>query len=182
MSSHDLFDLPTERTEFSDAGYAAFGRSLVFATRFEENCRALAVLLGIKDRTQAQRNDSTLLDDEEFRKLVGALWNRKLFHQIQALTTSLHLTNDLRTVLNAARKARNYLAHDFGLGIQHEIETDGGHAQRLDDLGNQITTLATADMVVCLLMLHLTHEGLPSSQFISEYPSRIKEWVCDTES
>src|SRR5688500_7119998 len=134
MSSHDLFDLPTERTEFSDAGYAAFGRSLVFATRFEANCRALAVLMGIKDRTQAQRNDSTLLDDEEFRKLVAALWKKQLFHQIQALNTSVHLTNDLRTVLNAAREARNYLAHDFGLGAQHEIETDAGRAERLTDL------------------------------------------------
>ena len=63
MSSHDVFDLPTERTEFSDAGNAAFGRSLVFTTRFEATCRALAVLMGIKDRTHAQRNDSTLLDD-----------------------------------------------------------------------------------------------------------------------
>ena len=138
--------------------------------------------MGIKARTQAQRNDSALLDDEEFRKLVRALWKRQLFHQIQALTTSLHLSSNLRTILNAAREARNYLAHDFGLGIQHEIETDAGRANRLADLGNQITTLATADMLVCLLMLHLTHEGVPSSQFISGYPSRVKEWVCDVKS
>jgi hypothetical protein len=58
MSADDLFDLPTERTEFSDTGYAGFGRSLVFATRFEANCRALGGKSGtvmIKSRSPVQQ-------------------------------------------------------------------------------------------------------------------------------
>ena len=42
------FDFDIARTEFSDAAYAAIGRALTFATRFEANCRALAALIGVQ--------------------------------------------------------------------------------------------------------------------------------------
>ena len=43
------FDFDTTRTEVSDAAYAAIGRALAFATRFEANCRALAAVIGLRE-------------------------------------------------------------------------------------------------------------------------------------
>jgi hypothetical protein len=71
-----LFDFDTTRSEFSDAAYAAIGRALAFATRFEANCRALAALIGVREAMKARgASDGESLDisSSVLRRNIGKL-------------------------------------------------------------------------------------------------------------
>jgi hypothetical protein len=71
-----LFDFDTTRSEFSDAAYAAIGRALAFATRFEANCRALAARIGVREAMKARgASDGESLDisSSVLRRNIGKL-------------------------------------------------------------------------------------------------------------
>lgn len=54
-----MFEFDEARTDFSDEAYAAIGRALTFATRFESNCRALAAMDALKHLAAAPSVDNT---------------------------------------------------------------------------------------------------------------------------
>ena len=65
-----VFDFDIARTEFSDAAYGAVGRALAFATRFETNCRALAVLIGVREAMKARSAPDGESVDDLFERLT----------------------------------------------------------------------------------------------------------------
>src|SRR6185503_9177436 len=172
---NDFFSLPTERTEFSDALYSAIGRGLAFGTQFEANCRALALLVGVKNRVTSDAGFS-LSRPEDLDALVNNLQKKRLFDHITVVCRDLGIDSESRTILQKGREARNALAHELTLGLEHEAENDLGRDDCLDHLRSLMEDLALANLVVCLFSILATGEPLPTMHFISQYPGRAVNW------
>jgi hypothetical protein len=175
---NDYFSLPAERAEFSDAIYSAIGRGLTFATLFESNCRALALLVGVKNQVISDVSFS-LSRQEDLDALVNDLQRKRLVDQINVVCSDLGIDSESRRILQKGREARNAVAHELTLGLEHQVESDLGRDNYLDHLRILIEDLAVANLVVCLFSLLATGEGLPTMQFISQYPVRAVNWVCE---
>jgi hypothetical protein len=172
-----FIDCDRERTEFSDKFYGAFGRALYVAQHFESNCRALATLLDLKKTIASGALGSP--DDPEFVKLVSGLWDRSLGSNIKVLET-YGFPQDICSLLNKARQARNAIAHDITLGIEHKIEEDLGRNEILRDVEVEVKQIAEGDMITGFLIQYLTHEPYPLSDYLRDYPNKIVKWVCET--
>ena len=175
---NDCFSLPTERTEFSDAIYSAIGRGLTFATKFEANCRNLALLVGVKNRAISDVTFS-LSRQEDLDALVNDLQKKRLFDHITVVCRDLGIDSETRVVLQKGRVARNAFAHELTLGLEHQAENDLGRDHYLDHLRSLMEDLAVANLVVCLFSLLATSEPLPTMRFIAQYRCRAVDWVCD---
>ncbi len=167
MPSHDFFSLPTERTEYSDRIYSAIGRALTFAIQFEGNCRALAVLFGIRREASRLTPEFSLSNPEDLAALANKLSERQLFHHIDAICRGLRLAEEGQTILRKGREGRNALAHDFTFGIERQIETEEAQANILQDLSACVKDIALADLVICLLSLAATQNTHDACPYIS---------------
>ena len=169
-----FLEFPRERTDFSDANYAAIGRALAYATSFEADCRALSSLLQIKT-THLSTQDT----DSAFVSAVAEVWSQRLCQHIELVSKHWHFPANVAGTLKQAREARNEITHDITLGISHTVETDAGRTDILSTITQLVRRIADGYIIVELASLVETHERLPTPQFISTYPSRIVEWVTD---
>ena len=175
-----LFDFDIARTEFSDAGYAAVGRALAFATRFEANCRALAVLIGVREAMKARSVSDGESVDDLFERLTQEYWQvRRLRHHETAVALYKKLPQDVRAVLRVGREARNEIAHELTLSIAAEIQTEEGRSTLSASLRRAVAKIADADRIVCVLAHLETRGPLPTVAAFEEFPKRVVEWVCD---
>ena len=178
-----LFDFDIDRTEFSDAAYAAVGRALAFAARFEANCRALAALIGVREAMKGRSASEGETVEDLFDRLTQEYWQvRRLRHHETAIVSRYKLPKDIRGSLRVGRAARNEIAHEVTLGIAAEIEIEEGRNRLLESLRNIVAKLADADRIVCVLMHLYTQEPLPTVAAFEEFPKRVIKWVCDIDS
>lgn len=176
------FDFDTIRTEFSDAAYAAIGRALAFATRFEANCRALAAVIGLREAMKTRDASDGESVEDVFERLTQEYWQlRRLRHHETAVALYVKLPQDLRGILRAGRLARNEIAHELTLSIAPEIETEAGRSILLHSLRTAVAKIADADRVVCVLAHLETREPLPTVAAFEEFPEKVVRWVCDVE-
>src|SRR5918992_1505572 len=101
MPSTEILDTPAERTEFSDAVYSMIGRALAVASRFEASCRALALLLGI--RQSSPPGSFSLTRPEDLDLLISEIRKRQLFRQIESVVLHLNLPDEASRLFHAAR-------------------------------------------------------------------------------
>ena len=170
----DIFMNDFERTNWADAHYSVVGRALTFATRFERLCRALHVYIGLKE------NKGFLESEEEVIKLVNRLHKLRLVDHVTAIARD---ESELKNILDKARLARNEIAHDITIGLDRCIDTlPSKHINYLmDRLRELIIELAAADRVVSVITTVVTHEPLPTNEFLTNYPHLIEKWVMETD-
>lgn len=163
-----------ERTHYSDDLYSAVGRTLTIATRFENNCKSLSLLLGMKS------NKNFLSDDIEFNKLIKKLINQKLFDDINTISGN---SKELSSILNLAREARNRIAHELTIGLDCLLDTlPKEKLCNLEaDMNDIINKIAEGDLVTSFLITKLTNEVLPNNDFLTNYKDNIVQWVIDME-
>jgi hypothetical protein len=176
-----LFDFDFARTEFSDAAYAAVGRALAFATRFEANCRALAVLIGVREAMKARSAPDGESVDDLFERLTQEYWQVRRLRHHETAVALYKLPQDVRAVLRVGREARNEIAHELTLSIAAEIQTEEGRSALLGSLRSAVAKIADADRIVCVVAHLETREPLPTVAAFEEFPKRVVEWVCDVD-
>lgn len=176
-----MIDLPfhfqNERTEFVDSFYAVVGRALTFATRYESNCRALAVIMGIK--TALEKGSFSLDNDEDLELFVKQITRRTLNENIKNIISGLGLPGDVSGVMHNARKARNEVAHSLTLQMEDVIGDDKQGESVLQQTKDLVSDIAEADRLVCTLLHLETNEHLPSLTYIQNYREMIVNWVCE---
>jgi len=177
MNETAFFDAP-ERTYYSDEGFGSLGRALYFAQVYEANCRALAGLLDLKTSV-ARGNISLSPEDDEYQKFIQKLWKRNLGRSLNHLRDSYNLPDDIYSILDIARKARNFIAHEICLGIIDTIESDAGRNGLIEIIKNKIEEVANGDKYICFLLQITTKEPTPNSKYFEEYPKIISKWVCE---
>jgi hypothetical protein len=168
----DIFMDDFERTVWADAHYAAIGRGLTFATRFEALCKTLNTMLSVKSER------SSLDSEDDIRDFVERIYKCSLAQHIASIGGN---KNTLKPILNNARIARNEIAHEITLGLDRSIDSiSGPYVQNLmERLKELIKSLAKADRIISVILSVVTHEHLPNREFIEEYPQFIENWVTD---
>ena len=171
----DIFFDDLERTDFTDRHFAAIGRALALATRFDKGCSVLGRLLGLK--YSGVGSPSTA----EFQDLAVTLRRRQLHQHVASIAKFLGSDASVLTTLNEARKARNTVAHELTLGVEQWLSRLYLHLPEhlLETLPGIVRPLAEGDRLVSLLLSLLTHEPLPTEDFLERYPEALVAWVCD---
>ena len=168
----EIFMDDFERTELSDAHYAAIGRLLTFASRFEAVAKGISLLVGLKKKRSLIDSDSAL---------------NEFIERLRKMPLARHLSDlgldegSAGMVLLAARRARNEIAHTLTIGLDRCLdrlsrEQRVEFVQRLEELA---VSLAEGDRVISYLASVSTSEHLPSPNFLNEYPVRVAAWVCE---
>jgi len=173
-----FLEFPHERTEFSDANYAAMGRSLAYATSFEAICRALSSLQHLRQRVhELSRTNSDR--DAVFATVVAEVWEHRLRQHVKRILEYQEFPSDIGDAVKQAKSARNEIAHELALGIPHAIETDHGRSELLSRLSELVHRIASGYIIVELTSLIETNEPLPTPAFLSAYPAKMVEWVTE---
>jgi hypothetical protein len=175
-----FLEFPHERTEFSDANYAALGRALAYATSFESICRALSSLRDIRQRV-IDMNLSVDTSDDAFAAAVADVWDQRLRQHVRRILEYSEFPSDVAATVKKAKAARNEIAHELALGIAHTVETDSGRSEFLAALSELVRNIAEGYIIVEITSLLETHEPVPTQQFLAKYPSRMVEWVTKVE-
>ena len=171
----DIFFDNLERTEWTDRHFAAIGRALALASRFDKGCSALARLLGLK--YGGVGSPST----DEFQDLADTLRRRQLHQHVASIAKFLGSDASVLNTLNEARKARNTVAHELSLGVEQWLSRLHLHLPEhlLEALPGIVRPLAEGDRLVSILLSLFTHEPLPTERFLEQYPEALVKWVCD---
>ncbi|MCI2425509.1 hypothetical protein LM599_05910 [Candidatus Acetothermia bacterium] len=162
-----------ERTEWGDSIYSAIGRLLTLATHFESSCRGLVGILQLKKAPH-----EILESPAGLKELSDTLWRHSLGRNILILAPT---KDDFHHLLDNARRARNEIAHEIALGMEDQEGLERNKELFLGKIRELVLTLAEADRVVCLALTVLTHDHIPSNDFLKRYPERIAQWVCELE-
>lgn len=99
---------PVDYSDEQSAYLAALGRAMALAQNFEHNCR---FVFGTLDVVQAHESGEKLSRDER-RSHARKLQKRSLGAALRGRDGDTDFTADELATLNAARAARNYLAHE----------------------------------------------------------------------
>lgn len=165
-----------ERTATTDEVYAAIGRLLTLATRFEAHCKSLATLAGVM--AEADVADVIASGGDELDVLFKKIAGGKLFAYIKKIQERTGLPDDYAGVLHQARNARNDTAHS--LTIAFEDSVDPCDPAVMKSIREYATLLARADFYVAV-MLDMFNEVPPVGSFLivlNEYIDRLVAWVC----
>ena len=170
----DIFLDDFSRTAESDAYYAVLGRALAFATRFEANCRSLATIIAIRMNPEifleSPERQSEFVQRAGDRALAQHLNNfAPLFADPPGLNSQVALTE--------AREARNEIAHETALGVIDWLSDPEYRKAFLQNIERLMRVIALGDRVVSVALSSLTHEPLPTGQFLGNYENRVAAWV-----
>ena len=167
-----IFDFDFETTEFSNDNYLMIGKVLTFATRFEGECKALSILLGIK------QNFGT--DNFDLDAFVQKLHDKRLFwHISHILKLPLRKLQQTRLLLEKARESRNFIAHELTLGFERIAETDEGRNILQNEIREHVGIIAEAEKSILLLSAILTHEEVPNANYLRNYQKNVIHWVME---
>lgn len=160
-----------ERTYFGDSIFSSIGRALTISTRFENGCKMLAVILGLKERPLFE-------NEKKFNGFIKELYRKQLVKDIEKILNS---KNDDGHFLHIARQSRNEIVHEFTRGLDAPIDLlPKDEIKNLDSrLIELVENISLGDLFISLILSRLTKEAIPNSQFINNYRNRILEWVMD---
>ena len=149
---------------------------LTLATEFECYCRGVAVLLGI--RSAASSNSA--LSIEELNQFGAEILSRQLNRNMNAIfRDSEPGREDLVSVFDDAREARNRVAHDITKGSRGDIETADGRANLLEILQNETAIIARANFLIASLAAVAYEEDPPRSSLLEDYSVAAQSWVVE---
>jgi hypothetical protein len=151
-----FLEFPRERTEFSDANYAAVGRALAYATCFEAICRALSGRQEFREGVLEGRF-SIQDTDEAFATAVAEIWNQRLRQHVRHILEYHEFPSDVADTVKRAKSARNEIAHEIAHGISHTVETDAGRADLLSTLSQLVRSIAEGYIIEAGNLIE-THE------------------------
>ena len=177
-----------ERTIFSDECYGVIGRALTFATRFESNCKVLAILFKLKTDWRLDRDKCT----EELSERVNKLYEKPLGMYVgiirQVYEKNMNNSKEAGIIelqkfftkkLQSANKARIELVHELTRSIEDEVDDDDGRANIIKRVETLIREIAEADLIVFSVIRVITKE--PPYLGGNRYCEEAVKWVCEIE-
>lgn len=160
-----------DSSPLSDATFAAFGKALYLANEYERKCRFLlrVARLGryVSDHPEASFADA----------LTSAAKDKLLAPTIAELGALSSVTASNLESLNAARVARNYVAHEgaaFG-PMCHVAEKN--FLRQVTRLRREVRELARGDSIVSGWVYAVEERTTPPRSMVERYPEMIDRWV-----
>lgn len=169
----EIFIQDFERTDNTDDLHAILGRALIVATRFDSMCKQAAIHFGLKKEISAY-----FAIDDVARSIIlenVADKHRTLGSRIQ----SLHLPNDVSTILDDARNARNVIAHELSEGLTGCLDVKINESDLVNRVYHLILLLAYGDFIISQVLCVLNNEPQPNAKFVSNYVDKVTRWVIE---
>ena len=170
----DIFFFPRYATDLPILYFAAAGKVLDLASRFESSCRTVSTMMSLR-----LSGPSILESDESLQMFTNEIWRRRLNSHVSTISSRLREEADLFRVLNAARSARNTVAHELTLGFESWTRNVDSAKSFRTTLRECARTLGEGERVVAVLGTLLTHEELPTGRTLDELTEEYVSWVMD---
>lgn len=156
-----------------DDFFATLGRALYIAVEFESKCRHVLRIGRIVEHYEATGDSSAAF------ALVRSMKDKTLGPTISQLAHFTIAEGDEIAILERAKDARNYIAHEVAqLGMLSEIRPQSIH-DALSRLRDEVTHLAAGDNIVSRWLYEIGEKEPAPSYIQREYHDMVQRWVFD---
>ena len=169
----EIFFFPPTKANHAGLVFAALGRALALATRFEAGCRSLSALIDLRG------DPAPLRSKEALQVFSEGIARRRLFKATEHI--SQYANVPIFDVLNEARNARNRIVHEQSLGFENWAYEEGLWDEELGALCEAAQKLGRAELLISLASSVLTNTALPTMASLDDYPDMLARWVCSIE-
>jgi hypothetical protein len=163
--------LPPQEPELLEHFFAVLGRALFTANNFEAKCQHILRLVRLANLFQ-QGNDA----DAAF-KLAATLRDKMLAGTISEIQTSVTIEAADIQLLEEARVARNFIAHEGGLLVSGILTTEQCISDQLERLRMNVQILAKGDNVASKWEYGICEKEPPPYGMYELYPAALEEWI-----
>lgn len=157
-----------------DALLSSVGRAVALAQNFEANCRFVVMTVDLAKafqvRTVTSFDDAEPFVERLLSRMLGC--NVKRFGQLGAVSP------DQLSTLDAARQARNYIAHEAVGPVTVGSRADG-LARRTERLRREVEALAEGDALVSQWCYVIQEKEPAPIAWAGEYAAAIAGWVLE---
>ncbi|PWK33498.1 hypothetical protein [Cupriavidus plantarum] len=152
--------------------YLVLGRALYVACEFEGQCRSLAFILKLNEPQPGGRSDDAFF--EALTKLV----NKYRLNDFNTLIAGrAKLAEDYVDMLDAAREARNYVAHEAAEELDRLAKLTGGFDQWREIMASKLRDIGLGRLIVAILLSRNSAEETPLREDINAYRETIESWA-----
>ena len=162
--------------EITRAACAMLGRALYIASGLEDDCRALAFVLKVREPQPEGQSD-----DEFFTAVSKAVLGR-LVDLNKLIAHRAKLKEGYGAMLHTARDARNYIAHEATGDLERLVKVPGGFGQWQSVLASKLEEVAFGEIIVAVLLSRNSAEVTPTQEVIDAYPKIVESWVFEGDA
>lgn len=157
-----------EITENTQELQAILGRCLIVATRFDHLCDHTSKYLELKN------SFVMVVDRQKFDNYATELVCefRALYKNIE----SLPISDDVKSILHAAREARNEIAHSLTIGLTGCLDTKIDEGNFKSHVTQLIQEVAAGDYTISVILSLLNKEPL-LQQSSEDYQDNVVNWM-----
>ena len=149
------------------------GRALYISNAFEDKCRYVLRMINLIEKING---DPVLKLEEAIAQLPK---DKMLDPTLQRLGQLLPVAGEQAEVLAAARRARNYIAHEAGLFSIHS-ESMTHLCERLEQLRRAVRDLAAGDNLMSGWTFEINNwKELAPQMLIAAYDGVVDKWVFE---
>jgi hypothetical protein len=161
------------RNPRADDVLLSLGRALYISNAFEDKCRYVLRMINLIDKI---KGDPVLKLEEAIAQVPK---DKMLDPTLQRLGQLLPVDGEQAEVLAAARRARNYIAHEGGLFSIHS-ESMTHLCERLEQLRRAVRDLAAGDNLMSGWTFEIDNwKELAPQMLIAAYDGVVDRWVFD---
>lgn len=181
MNGDAMIDIPLLK-QFDPELFTACGRALYLAQHFERNLRSVVAALDLRmactsgDVSPSDEEATEMLYDEGLKRGLGGSLRKGLPRHVPDWLRE-DFTRRMKPQLDAARKARNRIAHEMLFGIEGIDVRSGDFEDLVERLREDVLTLAKADFSVCYMIQGFNNEPVPSHR--ESYVEDTVKWVFE---
>ena len=168
--------LPPKEPELLDEFFLAAGKALYLACAFESKCQHVLWTFKVADHFEKTGDASASLS------LFKVMKEKLLGQTINALKRYPDFKPNDITILEKARNARNFIAHECADIGPLSAASSSAIQDRLDRLRHELKILAAGDNLVSCWVYELA-EKEPAPRLIRQaYPKWVEKWVFGKSS
>lgn len=157
--------------------FAALGRALALAVRFESACRKAAQVAGIAQPIM-DHGPSVLADPTFFQTLVEKLGKPHLDGNLRKVL-ALPGMAELGPRLQAGRLARNRLVHELCARYDPFVTTPWHCVEFEEELADLVLDMAGAQAAIAGFLWAVANQPAPPPERSATYPIRLFRWVME---
>lgn len=155
--------------------FSVLGRALFAAQQLEMNCRAIVGFVHM--RTQTEFVGASVIDDPKFQEWMEKLWKHTFGQHIKELQKIYGFPDEIYSIFEDARVARNTIAHEITMGVIDRLEL--GVEPQIDEIKDLIRKIAVADKIASSILQAINREPFPTTDFYLSYEDKIVAWVSE---
>lgn len=175
-NSPELLDFFFEDNPYDEKLYSVAGRALYLCQHFERTCVLCSTLIKLKQGGLPRKDGTKSLPaDDDFYILFEEELDKILSKHLNE--TSIFKISGIKEVLKDARISRNYIAHNFLVGLKGCPDPKNYFNQSILDLKDKLEKIAVADVFLVSLLNQITKDEIPTQEAQNKWIENAVNWV-----